>query len=275
MTIKTVALGVALIALQTTASAQERSTVQASVGWGSTINIHVYKPQGAGPFPLMVISHGSPRRPEARSNLGPDTLSSQAKAYVSKGFVVAVPVRRGYGASSGGWAEGYGSCATPDYYNAGLATAADIRAAVTAVSADAAVDKSRIVLMGVSAGGWGSMAAATYGIPGLKAVVNFAGGRGSRGPNDVCGGDAPLVSAAGRFGSGSGSVPQLWVYSSNDLFFGPELAGKMHAAFTQAGGKATFVRAPAHGTDGHGYFSAVGSWRGQVDGFLRQTGTMR
>jgi dienelactone hydrolase len=275
MITRSMALAAALMAASTAASAQERTTIKASVGWGGQIDIHVYKPKGAGPFPLMVISHGSPRRPEARSNLGPNTLSAQASAYVGKGFVVAVPMRRGYGASSGGWAEGYGSCASPDYYNAGLATAADIRAAVTAVSADAAVDKSRIVLMGVSAGGWGSMAAATYGIPGLKAVVNFAGGRGSRGPNDVCGGDAPLVSAAGRFGSGAGGVPQLWVYSSNDLFFGPELAGKMHEAFTQNGGKADFVRAPAYGADGHAYFNAVGAWRGRVDSFLRQTGAMR
>jgi dienelactone hydrolase len=258
----------------TTASGQTPEKTKASVGWGSSIDIHVYRPNGTGPFPLMVMSHGSPRRPEDRSRMGAGTLGAQAKAYAAKGFVVAVPIRRGYGASGGGWAEGYGSCQFPDYAGAGNATAADIRAAVAAVSADPAVDRSRIVLMGVSAGGWGSIAAAAAGVPGLKAVVNFAGGRGSRGPHDVCGGGDGLVAAAARFG-GAGPVPQLWVYSRNDLFFGPELSRRMHEAFTAAGGKAEYVAAPAYGADGHGYFAAVSAWQGRVDTFLRRAGAMR
>ena len=254
------------------ATAQTVETLQASVGWGRSINVYVYKPAGQGPFPLLVMSHGSPRQPAARAKLGVNTLSAQARAYAAKGWVVAVPVRRGYGSSGGGWAEGYGSCQSPDYASGGLATAQDIRAAVTAASADAAVDKSRVVLMGVSAGGWGSVAAASQGVPGLKAVVNFAGGRGSMGPNTVCGEDN-LVSASARLASSG--VPQLWIYAQNDLFFGPELSRKMHAAFTGAGGRAEYVAAPAYGADGHGYFGAVGSWQGRVDAFLRQTGAKR
>lgn len=259
----------------TAAKAQSITTQQASVGFGTSIDVHVYRPNGAGPFPLLVISHGSPRRPEARGALGSNTLAAQAKTYMGKGFVVAVPIRRGYGTSSSNWAEGFGNCQNPDFYAAGLATAQDIRAAVSSVSADPAVDKNRIVLMGVSAGGWGSMAAASLGLPGLKAVVNFAGGRGSQGPNTVCGGGDALVAAAGRFGAGSGGVPQLWVYAANDLFFGPELSRKMHSAFTAAGGQADYVAAPAFGADGHAYFNAVGSWQGRVDGFLKRSGANR
>ena len=109
-------------------------------------------------------------------------------------------------------------------------------------------------------------------MPGLVAVVNFAGGRGSRGPNDVCSPEA-LVRAMARYGAAS-HVPQLWIYAENDLFFGPELARRMHEAFVGSGGRAEFVRAPGFGRDGHRLFGAggPGAWGSYVDPFLRSQG---
>jgi len=46
--------------------------------------------------------------------------------FVSRGYVVVLPMRRGYGETSGAWAEDYGRCQTPDYFGAGLQGAADI-----------------------------------------------------------------------------------------------------------------------------------------------------
>jgi dienelactone hydrolase len=131
-------------------------------------------------------------------------------------------------------------------------------------------DPGRIVLMGVSAGGWGSLAAASQPLKGLVGVVNFAGGRGSRGPDEVCKPDE-LVAAAARYGRGS-RVPELWIYSVNDRFFGPELARRLHRAFTEAGGQARFVAAPAYGADGHRYIRAAESWAQEVDAFFGQIG---
>jgi hypothetical protein len=67
-------------------------------------------------------------------------------------------------------------------------------------------------------------------------------------------------------------VPELWIYSQNDHYFGPTLAHRLFDAFTKAGGQATFVAAPAYGDDGHKYFDDVASWKPAVDGFLRQIG---
>ncbi len=259
-----------LLFLAQEASAVE--TLKTSVG-GSEIAVHLYVPNGQGPFPVLILSHGSPRSPSARAKFGEATLAAVAKTFVARGVLVAVPIRRGYGGEGSGWAEGYGRCENADYYGGGLATAQDIRAAASAVRARPDADPRRLVYMGVSAGGWGSIAAATHGDSGLLGVVNFAGGRGSRGPNDVCSEEA-LISAAGRYG-GYARAPELWLYSGNDLFFGPDLAKRLHAAFTAAGGKARFVPAPAYGRDGHGYINAVGSWRSEVEGFLRGVGFMR
>ncbi len=237
---------------------------------GSAIQVTVFRPEGPGPHPLAVLSHGSPRSASAR-RAGRIRYETQSHAFVARGFAVAVPTRRGYGESGGEWAEGYGRCDDPDYEAAGRESARDLRAAVDALRADAAIDTARIVLVGQSAGGWASLAAASEPFPGLAAVVNFAGGRGSRGPDDVCGEDR-LVDAAAAYGR-STRVPQLWMYTENDRFFRPALGRRMHEAFVATGGRARFVLAPAFGTDGHAYFArGTAHWMPEVDAFLGSQG---
>ena len=249
------------------ARAFEISTTNVNV-LGREIKVILYKPDGTGPFPLLVLSHGSPRNAEERKSYGGKTLQAQAEAYATNGVAVAVPIRRGYG-GNGKWEEGFGACEHPDYYDAGLAGADDIDAAIAAFLKRPDIDASRVVLMGVSAGGWASLAAATKGD--VLGVVNFAGGRGSSAPDTVCNED-DLIYAAGRYGAESRHLPELWIYSQNDHFFGPSLAHRLFDAFTTAGGKATFMAAPAYGDDGHKYFDDVNAWKPTVDGFLRQIG---
>jgi hypothetical protein len=101
-------------------------------------------------------------------------------------------------------------------------------------------------------------------------VINFAGGRGSRGDRNVCGADAQ-VEAFGVFGQ-TARVPMLWVYAENDQYFWPELAQRFHAAFQASGGRAKFVAAPPYGRDGHSLFSEAGAsiWIPIIDDFLRE-----
>ena len=242
-------------------------------GHRDLIDLTIFRPDGAGPFPIAVLSHGSPRSAEERRTDGRQRLVSQARPFLAMGFAVLVPTRRGYGESGGDWAETYGTCGDPDYYSAGLESARDIRASVDAVRGEKWADAAHVVLAGQSAGGFGSVAAASAPFPGLIAVVNFAGGRGSAGPNDVCG-ESRLVEAMGRYGRQS-RVPELWVYSVNDQFFGPALARRMHAAFVRSGGNAEFFEAPATGPDGHGYFAwRMRDWSPRVEAFLRRTGAL-
>ena len=269
------ALAILLLAAGSPAhAALEESVIRAPVVAGleqAYIDVTVFKPQGAGPFPIVVLSHGSPRSAEDRRREGRQRLASQSARFLAMGYAVLVPTRRGYGESGGSWAEAYGTCRDPDYYAAGLETARDLRAAVDAVRGTSWADTRRVVLAGQSAGGFGSVAAASQKFDGLVAVVNFAGGRGSQGPDEVCG-EARLVEAMGRYGRGS-RVPELWIYSANDRFFGPGLARRMHQAFVGAGGEAEFVEAPALGHDGHGYFArAMDDWSPRVAAFLERVG---
>lgn len=237
----------------------------------SHIDVTVFRPSGSGPFPVVVLSHGSPRAASERLTFGRARLVGQSRPFVDMGFAVVVPTRRGYGTSGGRWAEGYGSCSNPDYYHAGLESARDLRAAIEAVRAQPWADASRIVLVGQSAGGFGSVAASSLDVKGVVGVVNFAGGRGSQGPDKVCG-ESHLVEAMSRYGSAA-RVPELWLYSANDHFFPPALARRMHEAFVRAGGNAEFIEAPETGVDGHTYFSrAMDDWAPRVAAFLRRIG---
>jgi dienelactone hydrolase len=242
-------------------------------GRAQRIEVTVFKPDGRGPFPIVVLSHGSPRSAGERRADGRLRLAAQSEPFVAMGFAVLVPTRRGYGDSEGEWAEGYGSCASPDYYSAGLETARDVRAAVDAVRAEPWADARHVVLAGQSAGGFGSVAASSTAFDGLVGVINFAGGRGSLAPDHVCG-ESLLVEAMARYGSAA-RVPELWIYSANDRFFRPSLARRMYDAFVHSGGAAEFVEAPATGLDGHGYFArAIDDWAPRVARFVRRVGAV-
>jgi len=274
---RSLAVSAALTATAALAAAPVETVLHVPVATGAqhpAIEVTVFRPAGPGPFPIVVLSHGSPRKPAERRAHGRLRMVAQAEPFLAMGFAVVVPTRRGYGESEGAWAEGYGSCADPDYYRAGLETARDVRSAVDAVRGAPWADGTRIVLVGQSAGGFGSVAAATQPLAGLIGVVNFAGGRGSFAPDHVC--SAPrLVQAMQRYGEAA-RVPELWIYSANDRYFAPSLAQRMYQAFVHAGGRAEFVEAPPAGLDGHAYFArAIDDWTPRVARFLERIGARR
>jgi dienelactone hydrolase len=236
-----------------------------------------YTPSGPGPFPAIVLSHGAPGTPPERVGYTAK-FATASGVFVKWGFVVLNPVRRGYGKTGGAYEEDYGRCDNPFFVEAGLETAKDIAAAVAYLRRRPNVDPDRIVLVGQSAGGWGSLAAASRGDLPIRGVVNFAGGRAGKQkgvPNNNCAPDR-LVAAAGTFGKTS-RVPTLWLYTENDQFFAPELVVRMRSAYTEAGGQATYQALPAIGSDGHTLISmrdGVGLWAEKVEAFFRELGVL-
>jgi len=222
-----------------------------------------------GRHPLVLINHGSPRDGAQRTEMTPLALLPPAMEFVRRGWTAAIVMRRGFGDSGGGFAEDKGPCRDPDYLRAAAASAADLKAAIGFLARRPDIDATRIISVGVSAGGFATVALTADPPPGLVAGVSFAGGRGSDSPDTVCR-DDKLVEAFGALGKRS-RLPMLWVYAQNDHFFGPALAQKLREAFTGAGGKVAFVAAPPFGTDGHGLFSTAGipQWAPLVDDFLK------
>jgi dienelactone hydrolase len=212
----------------------------------------VWKPKGAGPFPLVLINHGSTQNAARRALLNAPQYAALSQWFVSRGYVVAVPQRPGHGKTGGPYLEDQGGCSNADFAKAGLATADSIETALRYMTAQPYVRRDHVVIVGQSAGGWGALALASRSPAGFSAVIRFAPGRGGHSndqPNRNC---APgkLVETAGVFGR-SGRIPTLWIFTENDSYFGPALSRRMVDAYRAAGGIAEYRLLPPYGNDGH------------------------
>jgi dienelactone hydrolase len=276
--------GAALIALAAIGSAaaddivQPKGMVREAV-WvpfrqptGSTLRLEarLIRPALAGRYPLVLISHGSPRNKSDAKTKSIDWADWIADDFARRGWIAATVLRRGYGHSEGALSEGYGNCKQPHYVAAGLASAQDLLQTISYLQSRPDVDPARVLLLGVSAGGFASIAAASLRPTGLVGVINFAGGRGSVSTDNVCN-PADLVAAYGSYGR-TVRVPSLWIYARNDRFFGPELAQRMFAAFSDSGAPGELILAPPYKQDGHNLIFGQPMWRDAVYDFLKRNG---
>jgi dienelactone hydrolase len=235
-----------------------------------TLEALLVRPSEPGRYPLVLLAHGSPRSGADRPAMTPMAMLPEALEFASRGWAAAIVMRRGYGNSDGGWAESFGSCDNPNYVAAGEAGAADLKTTLEFLSHRPDIDPTRLMAVGVSAGGFATVALTADPPQGLVAAISFAGGRGSLEADKDCRPDK-LIEAFRAFGRRS-RVPMLWVYAANDHFFGPALAQQLSDAFKSAGGNLDFVTASSFGNDGHSLFSVAGIpvWTGYVDTFLKK-----
>jgi dienelactone hydrolase len=145
------------------------------------------RPNDSAAHPLVLINHGTPREADQRPGMTAWGLTPQAREFARRGWTAVMVMRRGFGTSGGGFSEDAQACSShPDYYDSGKESAKDLRAAIAYLSKLPEVDASRIISVGVSAGGFATVALTADPPPGLVAAISFAGGRGSRKPDEVC-----------------------------------------------------------------------------------------
>ncbi|MDB5771885.1 MAG: hypothetical protein V7606_1657 [Burkholderiales bacterium] len=225
----------------------------------------VFTPPGAGPFPLVIMNHGkalgNPR------NQSRDRFIAISREFVSRGYAVVVPMRKGFSKSTGDYSD-YGC----DMTSNGQAQADDLQSTLEYLVTQAWVDKQRIVVAGQSYGGLATMAFGTRNFPGVKGLINFAGGLKMHGGS--CQWQESLVKAFTEYGARS-ALPSIWFYGANDHHFGPELAAKLYDAYVQAGGVAKLVAYGAFKKDAHGMSGSrdgVKVWWPETEKFLKQIG---
>lgn len=242
---------------------------------GSRILVRVCRPATEAPAPLVVINHGSPPDPAARPRMQVGRCGEEAAQwFLTRGYVVAFPLRRGYGATGGAWAEGYGGCNRADYFHAGLETARDIDAAVEALTTLPFVRPDGVVIVGQSAGGWGTIAYDSVPHPRVSAFIVMAGGRGAHlrdHPNQNCHPER-LAQAAARYGA-TATTRMLWVYALNDTYFGPAIARALYLSFSGAGGRVDLEQPGRFDGEGHHLFFGPGGsaiWGPLVARYLAQ-----
>ncbi len=272
-------LAAATLLLAALAQAADRDTTREEViriptVGGASMLATVMRPPGEQRRPLAVINHGSPAIASQRPEMALPRYEALSSWFVERGYVVVLPLRRGYGDTGGAWAEGYGDCDEPDYYTAGLHGAEDIQAALDLMRRQRYVLPDRSIVVGHSAGGWATLALSSRNPRGVAGMINFAGGRGGRqqlGDGRIGNCKAgELVKAAGWYGA-TARVPVLWVYAANDNFFSPALARRMFDAYDRAGGRGTYRPLGEFDGNGHGLVGdedGVAFWEKPVIGFL-------
>ncbi len=247
---------------------EDASPLRVVIG-GKTVRLEalvVKRSAAAGRLPIAVIAHGKPTTQGRMSDQHAQDYLLQARDFARRGWLAVVVMRRGFGSSDGPQPVPL-SCASTSFNERFDAEADDLRAALTAIARRPDADPSRMIAVGVSAGGAAVIALSARNPPGLAAVINVSGGLRF----EACPKEDVLVSAIRDYGARS-RVPSLWIYAQNDSFFGPDLVERMRSAFLEAGGDAKLVMFPPQGKEGHQIFGTASGrmkWLPEMDGFLR------
>lgn len=256
---------------------------QGTFGGDVPMRTEVYKPAGAGPFPVLIFSHGRSGERAERAALEHPVFNGHVKYWLSKGFAVVAPIRVGYGPTGGPDREYTGAHFTrtglcdgrPNFRNVAKAASQDLLAAVRWVREQSWADKDHVILEGRSAGGFATVATAAAHPAGVIGYINFSGGTGGApelSPGHSCDPEQ-MKEVMAEFGKTT-TVPGMWLYAQNDLYWGPDMPRQWFDAFVATGSPAEFVDAgvlPGH--DGHLLLTyGHKMWSIPVDRFLKQFG---
>ena len=226
------------------------------------IQAYLYRPQGDGPFPVVIYNHGS------RDGRERESVPFQyiGRMLTRAGYVVLVPERRGYGKSDGmiWWQE----VSTPSQVPGRLqAETDDVLAALPYLQTLAYVDTKRMAIMGWSFGGIVTILAVSRSNA-FRAAVDQAGGALTWDGN-------PSTRAALTAAAEKSTTPTLFMVAANDrttssittlaeIYKARGIAHRavIYDAFTPTQGR------PA--APGHAVFSSQGTavWEADVVQFL-------
>jgi dienelactone hydrolase len=233
----------------------------------------VFKPVGAGPFPTLVMNHGSTGQGDNK-DLFKQTWSANLLTtyFLKKGWQVVHPQRRGRGQSGGLYDEGFDSrrsqysCVLDESLNGLDRAIEDLDVVMNFLLEMDQVDPKQIYMGGQSRGGVLSVAYAARKPELFKGILNFVGGW----MNDRCTDGKTINRTAFLFGATYGK-PTLWLYGHDDALYTVRHMRDNFEAYVSQGGKGEFVELRVPGQmNGHGVIHYPEVWIPAVDGFIKQ-----
>lgn len=233
--------------------------------FGVQLETTIFKPDGPGPFPIVMMNHGKSLGPPSQQPRSRDIVI--AREFLHRGYAVVLPMRRGFSKSTGQFIGG--TCNTTEN---GIAQANDLQSALNYVLAQPWADKDKVVVMGQSHGGLSTMAFGARNPAHVKALVNFAGGLRYNLPS--CDWKPALVEAFTVYGK-TARLPSVWFYGANDSYFAPELVRQMYAAYTKSGADAKLIAFGPFKNDAHGMSGSregVPIWWPETEALLKRVG---
>jgi pimeloyl-ACP methyl ester carboxylesterase len=272
-----------MVATRNVHDAENRGTIR--------LVTYVYRPVKNDRHEVVLFSHGStgglsssPREPGG-SNAPPRTV---VQFFVSRGYTVVAPMRRGRGESSGTYVEECsvftGQCTTADQVTLGergiREALLDTNAVIQQLILGRVVPRqSKILLAGHSRGGFLSLILAGERPTLIKGVINFAGGwygvtdrltsaENQRRLDDQ---KARLTRAANSAGA-----PTIWFYAARDPLYKDGVPQDQLRYWQEAGGHAEFVFITQHSLpNAHLALSDLRLWEQQADAFLKTIETVK
>ncbi len=238
------------------------------------VSLPTGKETGDGPFPTLVLHHGSTGGRYSRRALEafwqPDAL---LRHFNDRGWAVVIPARRGRGGSEGIYRERF-NCIATDELEMATGALEDVDAITAEIRKFPFVDEERMLVGGQSRGGILSIAH-TGMRPGWYAgTVNFVGGWLGAGCLRIRPGKGDMVSEVNQnlFNRGASFGKEtLWLYASGDRFYSLSHSRSNFEAFKAAGGAGIFVDEFPNGI-GHGLWRRPSSWGPHVDAYLKRRG---
>lgn len=245
--------------------------------------VYIWRPVKNPRHQVILFSHGSlggltydPHEPF------PYIPFELLEYYVTSGYTVVVPTRRGIGESTGKFREecpyAAGKCTLADYRalaEPGMAEAiADTNAVIDQVIEGREVPKgSKILLSGVSRGGLLSARMAAERPQLVSGVIDFVGGWLSVTDSWPAEENAARVELQNRLfaaiGARARGVPMLWIYASKDANYSEATTRGFFGAFQNGGGTGKYLFVTDHPlSDGHGIASLPKLWSTEVTTFL-------
>ena len=148
--------------------------------------------------------------------------------------------------------------------------ARDIQLALANLKTRTALDASRMLVMGQSAGGYATMHIASMNLPGVVGAINFSGGRTDKvGSGEAALWNKAMVNGFAEFGKTT-KLPTLWIFAENDSRYSANTIRASYQAFTKAGGKAMLLLSPPIEGDGHYIHRRPELWRQAVRDYLSE-----
>jgi dienelactone hydrolase len=229
----------------------------------------IFKPDGAGPFPLAVINHGSTGRGRDPALFTQTWFAADLAGFLNeRGWLVAFPQRRGRGKSDGLYDEGFsedrklGYACDADISLRGADRALDdVDAAIAALRRRQDVAATPVLIGGQSRGGVLAVAYAGLHPAQISGVINFVGGWLGEACSSAGAVNQNLFERGARYGR-----PTIWLYGQGDQVYSSAHSRSNFAAFEKAGGQGSFFEFGPN--PGHFVFRDPDLWSGPIGKYL-------
>lgn len=221
--------------------------------YGSDISLEttLFKPDGDGPFPLIIINEGKVLgHPSYQQRARYPLIASE---FLKRGYAVALPMQRGFSKSGGSSLYLEGGCR--GLYQSTMKQSEDIRTLITQLGQRPDINPNQIIVAGQSFGAMSSLGLASEPPKGVKLLINFSGGVKQEG----CEWEKALKQTASKLGE-KATVASVWFYGENDSLFPIDLSQAMLQNYNKINKTAEFINFGKYRDDAHMMF-------GTKDGF--------